>query len=217
MRGQRGDIGWVPRASKGLMVVMVAAAATGCGDDPQRESLVDEPVTEIADDVRSTTTDGDSTEQEPQRYRPGDCIDWEAATFDLKVVDCSSPHRMQVTEEVDGPEVTAYPSDDEWGSYSDEMCGPAAERFLGIEIDPHGRFLTMSIHPRRMSGHLAIAPSCAASSSGPTAGRTAGRPRTFALSSRPSPSTPAPVPSTGRPISAWWTTSWAATSRTIWR
>jgi hypothetical protein len=130
------------------MVVMAGAAVIGCGEDSQRESLVDEPVTEIADDERSTTTDGDSTELEPQRYRPGDCIDWEAATFDLKVVDCSSPHRMQVTEEVDGPNVTDYPSNDEWGSYSDEMCGPAAERFLGIEIDPHGRFLTMSIYPQ---------------------------------------------------------------------
>lgn len=133
-------------------MVVAAAVVTGCGDDARPESLLDEPVPESADDGTPTTTDRDRTELERGRYSPGDCIDWEEGRswrVDTKVVDCSSPHQMQFTERIDGPDRTDYPSDDEWDAYIDEMCAPAAERFLGTGLDPFGRFVPRAIYPRR--------------------------------------------------------------------
>jgi Septum formation len=104
----------------------------------------------------STTEEG--LRLEHRSYEPGDCVYWDeggAGDVVTEVVDCSQPHRVQIAEEVDGPEGEDYPSPAAWDAFLDNECRAAAERYLGFALDPHGRITPYGIMPLEDSWSLA--------------------------------------------------------------
>ena len=108
-------------------------------------------------------------------YAPGDCVMWDAegsGRVDTDLVLCTEEHQIEITEEVRVEDQGGYPSDDEWGLLNQARCGPAAERFLEVPLDPYGRFYADSIIPFEDSwaggDHTMW---CGISSSGPRDGR----------------------------------------------
>jgi hypothetical protein len=85
-------------------------------------------------------------------YEAGDCVTWGSGVslgqIDTDVVPCTEGHRIQITEQVplenDGGE---YPPGEEWGFLLEALCRPAAERLLGVPLDPYGRFYADAIRP----------------------------------------------------------------------
>ncbi|HEV7759775.1 MAG TPA: septum formation family protein, partial [Acidimicrobiales bacterium] len=83
-------------------------------------------------------------------YDPGDCVTWDVEGFGetgTDVVPCTAGHRIQITEEVRVANEGHFPTAEEWGFLVQAQCGPAAERVLGVPLDPYGRFYPDVIHP----------------------------------------------------------------------
>jgi Septum formation len=83
-------------------------------------------------------------------YDPGDCVTWDVEGFGetgTDVVPCTAGHRIQITEEVPVANEGHFPTAEEWGFLVQAQCGPAAERFLDVPLDPYGRFYPDVIHP----------------------------------------------------------------------
>lgn len=64
-----------------------------------------------------------------------------------EVVDCSEPHRIQVTAEPPAPEGELFPTDTEWGAFQAEECEAAAADLLSGPRDPYGRLQIYLLAP----------------------------------------------------------------------
>ena len=75
----------------------------------------------------------------PQRGQP---------LVDSTVVDCATPHLMEVVAAVALTGMHgAYPSAEAWRLIDASQCGPVVERYLGGPIDPYGKYYAGSISP----------------------------------------------------------------------
>lgn len=145
-----------------LVVAIIVAVAwrvglIGGGDDDPSSAEAESASDDAPDEGSTSTTLGLVSRD----YEPGDCVFWEEADGDEEgpdfgrgyqetaVVDCDQPHRVQITEEAELPRSAGagYPAEDVWDAHFADVCGPAAERFLGRPLDPFGRFAVGGIRP----------------------------------------------------------------------
>ena len=87
---------------------------------------------------------------------PGDCLTWtNPVEPDLEKADCGADHLFEVAATVDlsvfpnsefGPKA-AIATPARYVQLRDQVCAPAAERYLDGKLDPSGRFTVGLIHP----------------------------------------------------------------------
>lgn len=84
-------------------------------------------------------------------YGRGDCITWKqipGETRSVETVSCAKPHLMEVIAPVD---LVGYsnrlPDGFAWGLIAEKECLPIADAYLGVPVDPRGRFDAYVIHP----------------------------------------------------------------------
>jgi Septum formation len=94
----------------------------------------------------TTTTTGPAGFDEDavmaRTYTVGECVTW-ASSDSLTppaTVDCSDPHRMQITGRTEAPRLGHYPSADEWTVFVTTTCPQMAQQLIGAPLDPYGRF-----------------------------------------------------------------------------
>lgn len=84
-------------------------------------------------------------------YGRGDCVTWKqlpGETQSVETVKCTKPHLMEVIAPVD---LVGYsgrvPDGSAWGLIAAQKCQPIADAYLGVPVDPRGRFDVYVIHP----------------------------------------------------------------------
>ncbi|HEY7068504.1 MAG TPA: septum formation family protein, partial [Acidimicrobiales bacterium] len=110
---------------------------------PDAEGGPDEPSDE-------TTLPADGAELMTRGYEVGDCVMWDpteaVAVTDL--VDCTEPHRIQISGSVAAPDQDDYPTFAEWTTIIDQTCSASATALVGAPLDPDGRLHIEAIHPQ---------------------------------------------------------------------
>jgi hypothetical protein len=90
-------------------------------------------------------------------YRPGDCVTWNQNTSDYlhatHVVPCTATHLIEIVHYAQIPTASPapFPTQAEWSSLFDQLCGPLVTPYLGYALDPDGRFTISTISPSRAS------------------------------------------------------------------
>lgn len=83
---------------------------------------------------------------------PGSCLFWtQPDVSDIHLVPCDQSHLYEVTGVVNisdryGPDVPS-PNVDEWRNLALEKCTDGAQRYLGKQLDPFGKFSVNALRP----------------------------------------------------------------------
>ena len=125
--------------------------SSACGSDGPAPADADDAADggdaqEAAGDT--STTEGE-TQLESRRYVLGDCVEWvEDGTLrvDTDIVDCTTPHRMQIAGKYLMPYSDDYPPQEAWDALHTAECRQIVEEKL-VVLDPYGRFSVRTIVP----------------------------------------------------------------------
>ena len=111
----------------------------------------------------STTVGGTTTTDRNlvrRSYSRGQCVTWDQSGSSTRdrvthVVPCSQEHLIEVVGEARAPESSAYgrtgPTAAQWLVIYEQVCHQPVEAYLGVPIDPAGRFAAGAITPSSIS------------------------------------------------------------------
>jgi hypothetical protein len=134
------------------VALLTLAAACGSEGTELTENALRGDSEVVDHDETAADPDASDDEHELARrsYDPGDCVTWDEGSTrqaHTQVVDCTEPHRMQVTGKYMMPFSEDHPAPETWDALHEHECKALAEEFLGVPLDPFGRFAVQSIVP----------------------------------------------------------------------
>lgn len=141
-------------------VLAVLAVMSACGGTASRPASAARP--KPSPSPSHTPGTGHRAQLELHTYRVGDCVRWAdgagvAAGSKPTIVACTKPHFLEIAGQAAvGPEVTEYPSSDQWGPLIAKVCDPVVANYLGGALDPRGIFSAYAVHPRQTLWDLGV-------------------------------------------------------------
>lgn len=133
----------------GIVALMALGACSADVPPPAGAEGADLDAEEAGD---TSATDSDP-ELASRRYVLGDCVEWAVdgtSQVDTDIVDCTTPHRMQIAGKYVMPYSEDYPAPEAWDALHVAGCLEIVEEKL-VELDPYGRFGVRTIIPTEES------------------------------------------------------------------
>jgi hypothetical protein len=145
---------WFPKAVVMAGVAVVTAwsvvagplhsTLTGAGSHASAAALPPTPTSSTSTTIALTGT----------QYSRGDCVSWDQRVLPsleraTHVVPCSGLHLIEIimAVTVPGGQAAPFPTEAEWQTFNDRLCGPLVLPYLGYPLDPAGQYLVEDIHP----------------------------------------------------------------------